>query len=144
MIALLQRVSRARVEVSGQSIAKIGQGILVFIGVEPADTEKTADLFASRLLNYRIFADQQGKTNLSLLDIQGGLLLVPQFTLVANTSKGRRPSFTTAADPEQGKVIFQTMLRMAQARYERVESGQFGADMQVHLVNDGPVTFILN
>jgi D-tyrosyl-tRNA(Tyr) deacylase len=114
------------------------------VGVQANDDESTADYFVSRLLNYRVFADQQDKMNLSLIDIDGGLLLVPQFTLAANTHKGRRPSFTSAATPALGKSVFQAMLEIAQASYAKVESGQFGANMQVQLINDGPVTFILD
>ena len=144
MIALLQRVREARVEVSGQCIASVDRGILALIGVQMGDNEDTAEQFISRILNYRLFADDQGKMNLSLVDIEGGLLLVPQFTLAANTKKGRRPSFTSAAPPGLGESVFQSMLDFARNSYERVESGRFGADMAVHLVNDGPVTFILD
>jgi D-tyrosyl-tRNA(Tyr) deacylase len=144
VIALLQRVCEARVDVSGQCIASIGQGILALIGVQAGDNEDTAEQFTSRIINYRLFADDQGKMNLSLLDIKGGLLLVPQFTLAANTSKGRRPSFTSAAPPAIGESVFQSMLDFARNSYARVESGSFGAYMAVHLINDGPVTFILD
>lgn len=144
MIALLQRVCEARVDVSGRCIASIGQGILALIGVQAGDNEDTAEQFTSRIINYRLFADDQGKMNLSLLDIKGGLLLVPQFTLAANTRKGRRPSFTSAAPPAIGESVFQSMLDFARNSYARVESGVFGADMAVHLINDGPVTFILD
>ena len=144
MIALLQRVSEAKVIVSGQCIASIDQGILALIGVQSGDNEDTAEQFISRIINYRLFADEEGKTNLSLIDIQGGLLLVPQFTLAANTKKGRRPSFTSAAPPELGKSVFQSMVDLARNRYAQVEAGRFGADMAVHLINDGPVTFILD
>ena len=144
MIALLQRVSEAKVIVSGQCIASIDQGILALIGVQSGDNEDTAEQFISRIINYRLFADEEGKTNLSLIDIQGGLLLVPQFTLAANTKKGRRPSFTSAAPPELGKSVFQSMVDLARNRYAQVEAGHFGADMAVHLINDGPVTFILD
>ena len=144
MIALLQRVCEARVDVSGRCIASIGQGILALIGVQAGDNEDTAEQFTARIINYRLFADDQGKMNLSLLDIKGGLLLVPQFTLAANTRKGRRPSFTSAAPPAIGESVFQSMLDFARNSYARVESGVFGADMAVHLINDGPVTFILD
>ena len=144
MIALLQRVSEAKVIVSGQCIASIDQGILALIGVQSGDNEDTAAKFISRIINYRLFADEEGKTNLSLIDIEGGLLLVPQFTLAANTKKGRRPSFTSAAPPELGKSVFQSMVDLARNRYAQVEAGRFGADMAVHLINDGPVTFILD
>lgn len=144
MIVLLQRVSEARVDVSDECIGKIEKGLLAMVGVQANDDESTADYFVSRLLNYRVFADQQDKMNLSLIDIDGGLLLVPQFTLAANTHKGRRPSFTSAATPALGKSVFQAMLKIALASYATVESGQFGANMQVQLINDGPVTFILD
>jgi len=144
VIVLLQRVRKAKVEVSGQCIASIGQGILALIGVQANDSESTSDQFISRIINYRLFADDQGKMNLSLVDIQGDLLLVPQFTLAANTRKGRRPSFTSAAPPELGESVFQAMVNFARNSYALVESGRFGADMAVHLVNDGPVTFILD
>ena len=144
MIALLQRVLEARVIVSGQCIASINQGILALIGVQSGDNEGTAEQFISRIINYRLFADDEGKMNLSLIDIQGGLLLVPQFTLAANTKKGRRPSFTSAAPPELGESVFQSMVGFARISYALVEAGRFSADMAVHLVNDGPVTFILD
>ena len=144
MIVLLQRVSEAKVIVSGQCIASIAQGILALVGVQANDDEDMARQFVSRILNYRLFADGQDKMNLSLIDIEGGLLLVPQFTLVANTSKGRRPSFTSAAPPALGESVFHAMVNFARNSYAQVEFGLFGADMAVHLVNDGPVTFILD
>jgi D-tyrosyl-tRNA(Tyr) deacylase len=144
LITLLQRVTHARVEVSKETIAEIKSGILVLVGIQADDDESTARYYVERLLNYRVFADAEGKMNLSLKDIDGGLLLVPQFTLAANTKKGRRPSFTSAANPEHGKQIFGIMVDCACAAYRQVECGRFGADMQVHLVNDGPVTFILD
>ena len=144
MITLLQRVTHARVEVSKVTIAEIKSGILVLVGVQADDDESTARYYVERLLNYRVFADHEGKMNLSLKDIDGGLLLVPQFTLAANTKKGRRPSFTSAANPEHGKWIFAVMVDYARASHDEVECGRFGADMQVHLVNDGPVSFILD
>ena len=144
MITLLQRVTQARVEVGAEIIAEIKSGILVLVGVQADDDESTARHYIERLLNYRVFADPEGKMNLSLKDIDGGLLLVPQFTLAANTRKGRRPSFTSAANPQHGKQIFELMVDSARAVYGQVECGRFGADMQLHLVNDGPVTFILD
>ena len=144
MITLLQRVSEARVDVAEATIARIGQGILVLVGIQAEDDESRARYFIDRMLNYRIFADSDGKMNLSLIDIEGGLLLVPQFTLAANTKKGRRPSFTSAASPQHGKRIFDIMIDYARGGYEQVACGQFAADMKVHLVNDGPVTFILD
>jgi len=144
LITLLQRVTQARVEVGAEIIAEIKSGILVLVGVQADDDESTARHYIERLLNYRVFADPEGKMNLSLKDIDGGLLLVPQFTLAANTRKGRRPSFTSAANPQHGKQIFELMVDSARAVYGQVECGCFGADMQLHLVNDGPVTFILD
>ncbi len=144
MITLLQRVSYARIEVSGECVASIDQGLLVLVGIQADDDEKTAVHFVERLLNYRIFCDENDKMNLSLRDVNGGLLLAPQFTLAANTKKGRRPSFTSAAHPDQSKILFYRMVDIACNSYDIVESGVFGADMQVHLCNDGPVTFILD
>ena len=144
MIALLQRVSEARVVVENTTIAAISQGLLVLIGVQAEDDSAVALRQLERLLNYRIFSDEEGKMNLSLRDVRGGLLLVPQFTLAANTRKGRRPSFASAAAPEHGEAVFSAMLAAARADTLKVEAGHFGADMQVHLINDGPVTFILD
>ena len=144
MITLLQRVTEARVNVAGETIASIEQGLLVLVGVQAADDAGSARQFAERLVNYRVFADADGKMNLSLLDVGGGLLLVPQFTLAANTRKGRRPSFTSAADPEHGRELFMTLVNFTRETGVRVETGRFGADMQVALINDGPVTFILD
>lgn len=143
MIGLIQRVSTAKVVVDTQTVGEIAQGILVLVGVEPTDTTRHAERLLERLLNYRIFADDQGKMNLSLQVIQGGLLLVPQFTLAAETRKGLRPSFTSAASPELGLQIFQSLCEQAHQKYTKVATGIFGADMQVHLINDGPVTFWL-
>lgn len=143
MITLLQRVKSARVEINRQITAQIGQGLLVFAGFEPKDKESMVRRMLERILNYRVFADDDDKMNLSLLDIQGGLLLVPQFTLAADTTRGRRPSFTSAATPQQGQALFQYLVQQASERYSTVSSGEFGADMQVHLQNDGPVTFTL-
>ena len=144
MIALLQRVTEAGVEVGGQVVGQIGEGLLVLVGVQAEDDEASAQRAVDRLLNYRVFADEVGKMNLSLADIDGGLLLVPQFTLAANTRKGRRPSFTSAASPAQGEAVFAAMLAYAKSVHADVASGRFGADMQVRLVNNGPVTFILD
>lgn len=143
MIGLLQRVCQAKVEVAGARIAAINQGLLVLIGVERDDTEATAKRLLERLLNYRVFADEQDKMNLNVQQIQGGLLLVPQFTLSADTRKGNRPSFTPAAAPEQGQRLFAYLLDQAQQAHSPVASGQFAANMQVSLINDGPVTFWL-
>jgi len=144
VIALLQRVTTASVVVNGECVGAIDQGLLVLIGVQNEDDVPTAKHFVERILNYRVFADQDDRMNLSLRDIAGGLLLVPQFTLAANTKKGRRPSFTSAASPEHGKAIFSRMVDIARSIHPVVESGVFGADMQVQLINDGPVTFILD
>lgn len=144
MITLLQRVSEATVIIEGHCVASIDRGLLVLVGVQSEDSVAIAQKFVSRLLNYRVFPDSEARMNLSLVDVQGGLLLVPQFTLAATTSKGRRPSFTTAAPPAQGEAIFQAMVEVAKSSYPVVKSGQFGADMQVRLTNDGPVTFILD
>lgn len=143
MIALLQRVTQARVVVEDETIAAIGAGLLVFIGMEREDSEAQADRLLQRLLGYRIFADAAGKMNLSLQDIRGALLLVPQFTLAADTQKGLRPSFTPAADPMHGEYLFDYFLRQARSHHHDVASGRFGADMQVSLTNDGPATFLL-
>ncbi|MFZ3183291.1 MAG: D-aminoacyl-tRNA deacylase [Pseudomonas sp.] len=143
MKALLQRVSQARVEVAGQVVGAIEQGLLVLVGVEPQDNRASADKLLQKLLNYRVFSDAAGKMNLSLRDVGGGLLLVSQFTLVADTNSGLRPSFSSAAPPELGAQLFDYLLSQAQLAHPVVACGEFGADMQVHLVNDGPVTFLL-
>jgi D-tyrosyl-tRNA(Tyr) deacylase len=143
MIGLLQRVTTARVDVDGQTVGAIAQGLMVLVCAERGDTEAQADKLLERLLNYRVFSDAEGRMNLSLRDVQGGLLLVPQFTLAADTRKGNRPSFTPAAAPEDGKRLFEHMLAKAHALHPAVAAGQFGADMQVTLTNDGPVTIWL-
>ncbi len=143
MIAVLQRVSRARVEVSGEVTGEIGAGLLVLVAVEKGDGKAQSVRMAERLLGYRVFADDEGRMNLSLADTGGGLLLVPQFTLAADTRKGSRPSFTPAADPETGRRLFELLITEARRRHPKVETGRFGADMKVQLVNEGPVTFIL-
>ncbi len=143
MIALLQRVRQASVEIEQQEIARINQGLLVFIGVEQGDTSAQAERLLTKLLAYRIFEDSDEKMNLSLQDIQGGLLLVPQFTLAANTQKGLRPSFTSAATPALGEALFHHICAIASQQHPVVEIGQFAADMQVSLINDGPATFWL-
>ena len=144
MINLLQRVSAASVVVANETIAEIEQGLLVLVGLQSSDDASVVERQLQRLLNYRVFADSAGKMNLSLVEVQGGLLLVPQFTLVADTRKGRRPSFAAGANPQQGKSLFEGMVAAARLSHPLVECGRFGADMQVHLVNDGPVTFILD
>lgn len=143
MIGLLQRVSRARVEVEAETIAEINTGLLVLTGVEKDDNRARVDRLLERLLGYRVFPDTAGKMNLSLADINGGLLLVPQFTLPADTRKGMRPSFSSAAAPELGRELFDYLLERARDAHPRVQAGIFGADMKVHLTNDGPVTFWL-
>lgn len=144
MIALLQRVSHGRVEVDGEVQGQIGPGLLVLLAVEPADTEAQADRMVERLLGYRVFEDAMGRMNLSLVDTGGGLLLVPQFTLAADTEKGLRPSFTGAAAPEHGRALFDYAASQARLQLgDRVATGRFGAHMQVSLTNDGPVTFWL-
>ena len=143
MIGLLQRVLSAQVEVGGEAIGQIGNGLLVLVGVEKGDGAAQAERLLQRLLGYRVFEDQQGKMNLSLGDIDGGLLLVPQFTLAADTDKGMRPSFSSAAVPADGQRWFDHLVAQAQQCHGMVATGAFGADMQVSLVNDGPVTFWL-
>jgi len=143
MIGLLQRVSQARVEVSDSVVGEVSKGLLVLLGVERDDAEKQADRLLERLLGYRVFEDDSGRMNLSLRDIQGGMLIVPQFTLPADTQKGTRPSFTPAATPEDGERLYDYFVRQAKAAHADIATGQFGADMQVSLTNDGPVTFWL-
>lgn len=143
MIALLQRVSSAQVAIDGVTVGAIDRGLLVLLGVEAGDTAVEADLLLERLLNYRVFNDDAGKMNLSLRDVGGGLLLVPQFTLAADTRKGLRPGFSAAAPPEQGRLLFEHVVREAMRAHAQVATGRFGADMQVTLTNDGPVTFWL-
>jgi D-tyrosyl-tRNA(Tyr) deacylase len=145
VIALLQRVSGARVEVGDETVGQIGPGLLVLLAVEPVDGPADADACIDRLLRYRVFADAEGRMNLSLLDTGGGLLLVPQFTLAADTRKGLRPSFSTAAPPQLGESLFGVAVDSARRRLgdERVATGRFGAHMRVSLTNDGPVTFWL-
>ncbi|MGD8566996.1 MAG: D-aminoacyl-tRNA deacylase [Gammaproteobacteria bacterium] len=143
MIGLLQRVTQAKVEVGGQSIGEIGRGLLVLVGVQKHDDSQSARRLLERLLGYRVFADAEGKMNLSVSDINGGLLLVPQFTLAADTKKGMRPSFSSAAAPQDGEQLFNELVSFARQQHHTVATGRFGADMQVSLTNDGPVTFII-
>ena len=143
MIGLLQRVSHASVTINGGVVASINKGLLVLIGVEKSDSEKKAKRLFDKLVSYRVFVDKHDKMNLSLKDVQGGLLVVPQFTLPADTTKGLRPSFSDAASPELGKELFEYFINHARENYPTVETGVFGADMQVSLNNDGPVTFWL-
>ena len=144
MIGLLQRATDARVEVGGDIIGGIESGLLVLVGVERGDGEREADRLLERLLGYRIFADPEGKMNLSVREIGGGLLLVPQFTLAADTRKGMRPSFTPAAPPAEGERLFGYLLDQARRQHAPVAAGRFGAHMRVSLTNDGPVTFWLH
>lgn len=143
MIALIQRVTSASVTVDNQTIGEIENGILALIGVEKHDQQANADRLFERLVGYRIFSDADDKMNLSVTDIGGGLLLVPQFTLAADTRKGKRPSFSTAAPPQEGQALFNYFVEQAQQKFPSVATGEFGADMKVSLCNDGPVTFWL-
>ena len=143
MIGLLQRVTCASVQVEGEIVGRIDRGLLVLVGVQPDDEEVDADKLLRRLLGYRVFPDDTGRMNLSLVDVQGGLLLVPQFTLAADTRKGARPSFSSAAPPALGQRLFTYLCDAAAETLATVQTGRFGADMQVELVNDGPVTFWL-
>jgi D-tyrosyl-tRNA(Tyr) deacylase len=143
VIALLQRTSSANVVVDGLVVGAIGAGLMVLVCAERNDSEREADALVDKLLAYRVFADEAGKMNLSVADVGGGLLLVPQFTLAADTRSGTRPSFTPAAPPEQGRRLFDYFVDRARQRHAVVETGQFGAHMQVTLTNDGPVTFWL-
>jgi len=143
MITIIQRVTEAKVTVDGIDIGVIGRGIMGLVAVEKADNEAQVDRLLERILNYRIFPDSDGKMNLSLRDIQGDLLLVPQFTLAADTQKGNRPSFASAAPPEKGQQLFAYLQQRAAFVHPSTQFGQFGADMQVSLINDGPVTFTL-
>ena len=143
MKALLQRVRFARVEVEGRCVGEIEQGLLVFLGVEKGDDEANLARLLERLLNYRVFADDEGRMNRSVRDVGGGVLLVSQFTLAADTRKGRRPGFSTAAEPAVAEALYQRGLELLAEQHSPVASGEFGADMQISLLNDGPVTFLL-
>ena len=143
MVGLLQRVSGASVSTDGKLVAEIDTGLLVLIGIEKNDSEDQAQRLFEKLIRYRVFFDDSGKMNRSLTDIAGGLLLVPQFTLVADTRKGLRPGFSNGASPEQGKQLFEYLVNHARRNHDMTVSGVFGADMQVSLINDGPVTFWL-
>jgi len=143
VIALLQRVREARVEVQGRIVGAIGPGLLALVCAEPADTESQAAKLVDKMLKLRIFADDAGKMNRSVVDVGGGLLVVSQFTLAADTSSGTRPGFSAAAPPEQGRRLYEAVLRIAHERHSLVAAGEFGAEMQVHLINDGPVTIPL-
>lgn len=143
MISIIQRVTQAKVTVNEVDIGIIGEGIMALVAVERTDTRQQANRLLERILNYRIFADADDKMNLSLRDIHGGLLIVPQFTLAADTQKGNRPSFASAAPPEMGRELFDYFQRLASDVYPGCQFGEFGADMQVSLINNGPVTFTL-
>ncbi len=144
MLSLVQRVSSARVEIAGNVVGQIQQGLLVLLCAEPSDTREIADKLLAKLLKLRIFSDTAGKMNLSVQDVQGGLLIVSQFTLAADTSGGNRPSFIAAAPAVLGRELYDYFVAQAQAAHPQVQTGQFGADMQIHLVNDGPITIPLN
>jgi len=143
MIALLQRVSKAGIQVEGVAIANITDGLLILLGVERRDTENQARRLAERVLAYRVFSDAEGRMNLNVTQVEGQLLIVPQFTLAADTNSGNRPSFTPAADPDTGQTLYDYFVAEARRRYPAIVTGVFGADMKVSLVNDGPVTFWL-
>ncbi|MDH5180448.1 MAG: D-aminoacyl-tRNA deacylase [Gammaproteobacteria bacterium] len=144
MIGLLQRVTSSRVEVAGQVVGEIERGIMVLVGVQKGDDEARAERLAERLLGYRVFPDADDKMNLSVRDIQGGVLLVPQFTLAADTRKGTRAGFSTAAEPAVGKLLFEYLVARIRQLHPQTAAGEFGAYMQVSLINDGPVTFWLD
>jgi len=143
MIALIQRVTEASVTVNGERLGEIGQGLLALVGVRPNDDDETAQRLLERLLTYRVFGDAEGRMSRSLTSISGGLLLVPQFTLTADTRKGNRPGFSTAAPPEKAERLFNHLCALARRAHPTVATGRFGADMKVALINDGPVTFWL-
>lgn len=143
MLALLQRVTEARVVVDERVVGRIGSGLLVFVGVEKGDGEAESERMLERILGYRVFSDTQGRMNRSVADVEGGVLLVPQFTLAADTSSGTRPSLSPAAPPEVGRGLFEILVASARTRHGDVACGEFGAHMQVSLTNDGPVTFLL-
>ena len=143
MIALLQRTTDAQVDIDGRTVAAIGSGILALVGFHKEDSPAQIGRMAERILGYRLFADEEGKMNRSLADTGGGLLLVPQFTLAADTDRGMRASFSSAAPSEVGRMLFENLCEECRGRHGQVETGEFGADMQVHLINDGPVTFVL-
>ncbi len=143
MIALLQRVASASVSVSDEAVGRIGRGLLVLVAVQRDDSERDVRRLAERILSYRVFPDEEGRMNRSVLDEDGGLLLVPQFTLAADTRKGTRASFTRAAPPDKGEAYFRELVGICRDSLGKVETGRFGANMQVALVNDGPVTFWL-
>jgi D-tyrosyl-tRNA(Tyr) deacylase len=144
MRALIQRVSSASVQINAEQVGNIEQGLLVFLGIEKNDERTDADRLLNKILAYRVFSDAEDKMNLSVRDVKGGLLIVSQFTLAADTNAGLRPSFSSAKPPQQAQELYSYFLDQAQAQHQPIASGKFGADMQVSLVNDGPVTFLLN
>jgi len=143
MKALIQRVSSASVSVAGAVVGEIDRGLLVFVGIEKGDTHAQGQRMAERLLSYRVFSDPDGKMNLSVADVDGGLLMISQFTLAADTNKGKRASFSSAAPPEEAKSLFDSLVEELGSQHPHIATGRFGADMQVSLINDGPVTFLL-
>ncbi|MDX1795379.1 MAG: D-aminoacyl-tRNA deacylase [Hydrogenovibrio sp.] len=143
MISVLQRVSQAQVAIAGESVGEIGPGLMVLCGFQPGDDISSLERMLHKLLHYRVFADADGKMNLNVQQVDGGLLLVPQFTLTADTKKGLRPSFHTSAPPQEAERLFNQFVELANSRYPKIQTGRFGADMQVTLTNDGPVTFQL-
>lgn len=144
MLTVIQVVNSARVEIDDQIVGIINEGLLILCGFESKDNEETLKRMVERCLNYRIFSDEEGKMNRSLKEIDGGLLLVPQFTLLADTTKGLRPSFSHGAKPNESRALFTKLIELAKTKYDKVESGIFGANMQVHLCNNGPATFLLH
>jgi D-tyrosyl-tRNA(Tyr) deacylase len=140
MMALLQRVSEARVDIAGETVGRIGPGLLVLVCAEPDDTDAVGQKLLTKILKLRIFSDEQGKMNRSVQDVAGGLLIVSQFTLAADTKSGNRPGFTGAAPPALGEALYDRFVALAREQHPLVQTGRFGADMRVHLVNDGPVT----
>jgi D-tyrosyl-tRNA(Tyr) deacylase len=143
LIALIQRVAEARVQIGGETTGSIGRGVLALVGVERGDGEREAERLAERVLGYRVFPDAEGRMNRSVADVAGGLLLVPQFTLAADTKSGTRAGFSTVAAPEEGRRLYERFVQICRDKHPTVATGRFGADMQVSLVNDGPVTFWL-
>lgn len=143
MLALIQRVNSASVQIDTKTIGAIEKGLLVFLGIEKIDERADADALLTKVLSYRVFSDTEGKMNLSVSDVKGGILIISQFTLAADTNRGLRPSFSSAKPPSEAKELYNYFMHQARAQYDEVSSGEFGADMQVSLVNDGPVTFLL-
>ncbi len=143
MLALIQRVSSASVQIDSETVGQIEKGLLVFLGMEKGDEESAADKLLNKVMSFRVFSDEEEKMNLSVRDIKGGLLIISQFTLAADTNRGLRPSFSSALPPDEAEQLYQYFLNQAQSQYDQIACGKFGADMQVSLINDGPVTFLL-